>query len=51
MKKLKTVPFKAELNAYQSKRAQENFKWAIREDRFTNPDSPYYHKTEESKDA
>jgi len=50
MKKLETVPFKAELNAYQSKRAQENFKWTIREDRFTNPDSPYYHLTEDTKE-
>lgn len=50
MKKQKTVPFKVELNAYQSKRAQERFKWAIREDRFTNPNSPYYHKTEDIKE-
>lgn len=50
MKKLETVTFKVELNAYQKGRAAERFKWASREDRFTNPDSPYFHKTNEEKD-
>lgn len=49
MKKVKSEPFKVEMDAYQKGRAAERFKWAIREDRFTNPDSPYYHKVEKEE--
>lgn len=50
MKKLCSESFKIELNAYQEGRAKERFKWAIREDRFTNPESPYYHKEGDKKE-
>ena len=42
MKLVESYPFKVELDAYQCGRAAERFKWAIRKDRFTNPESPYY---------
>lgn len=45
LQRISTESFKVELNAYQQGRAQERFKWAIRDDRFTNPESPYFHKT------
>ena len=44
MKKVSSEPFKIEMDAYQRNRAAERFKWAIRKDRFTNPESPYYYK-------
>lgn len=47
MKLVESYPFKVELDAYQRQRAAERFKWAIRKDRFSNPESPYYiHKSE-----